>query len=48
MKICLLLLGERPVNTRYPCMLAEMINAEVVLPPVQMLAISGRRLIVMH
>ena len=41
MKIVLVPLDERPVNTRYPQMIAEIAGAELVLPPVEIRG-SGR------
>jgi len=38
LKICLIPLDERPVNTRYPRMLAEIAGAEVLLPPAELLS----------
>lgn len=38
MKIGLLPLDERPVNTRYPAMIAAIAGAELLLPPVQLLS----------
>lgn len=38
MRIALIPLDERPVNTRYPRMLAHIAGAEVVLPPYDMLS----------
>lgn len=38
MKICLIPLDERPVNTRYPHLLAEIFGADVLLPPKEILS----------
>ncbi len=38
MKICLIPLDERPVNTRYPRLLAEIAGVEVTLPPTNILS----------
>jgi hypothetical protein len=38
LKICLIPLDERPVNTRYPRLLAEIAGAEVLLPPADLLS----------
>ena len=38
MKICLISLDERPANTRYPRLLAEIADIELILPPPDMLS----------
>ncbi|MBC8160698.1 MAG: DUF4127 family protein, partial [Roseiflexaceae bacterium] len=42
MKIGLLPLDERPVNTRYPAMIAALAGAEVLLPPAEFLSAQRR------
>ena len=38
MKIGLIPLDERPVNTRYPAMIAHIADAELFLPPAELLS----------